>query len=101
MVSDREVIVPVDSLGFEIKILIHHSKKHQDIGLLDNTIAHYWLYTQQTLVGGRTSLKFFLIEWLKLEEAIKLYKKSCVAVLWNTQMGNHIMPVGQVLLVQI
>ncbi len=38
MVGDGLVVVPVDSLGLQVKVLVKKGEEHQYIGLLDNLV---------------------------------------------------------------
>src|SRR6266566_1087574 len=95
VVSNGIIIVPVHALGLKIKMFIHQSQQHQDIGLLDDLVALYWFHAQDALVGGGTALILILIEWLQLEKTVKLLDQPCLLVLRNTYTRNYITPVIQ------
>src|SRR5579859_7020808 len=101
VISDRIVIIPVDLLRFEIKLIIKDCQQHQHIRLLDNAVSLHCFHSQNGLIGTMASVVLVLIERRKLKKAIKLFEEPRLFVLWDKQMIEYVQPMLYMLLVQV
>src|SRR5207248_7566920 len=97
VVSDRVIILPVGSLGLQIKLVIQHGQEHQHVSLLYDLILLHFFHPQNALKGFGTSLVLLLVKCRELEKAVKLLENSCMLVLRNSQAGNHLAPMIETL----
>src|SRR5256885_15992939 len=92
MVGDGKVVVPVDLLCIDIKLLAQQRHERKHISLFDDTVAIRLFKAKNALVKGTAPLKFLQFKRLKLEKTIKLLKRSIFFVLRKPYAFSHNWP---------
>ena len=95
MVGDGKVVVPVDLLCMDIKLLAQQRHERKHISLFDDTVVIRLFQAKNALIRSTAPFKLLQVKRLELEKTIKLLKQSIFFVLRNAYVFSHILPVFQ------